>query len=101
MQEPCLDLPCPTRRRKVFGISGIEQTASGAEGSCPIANLGRSDSNGRIVSGITIVVVALGVLSGLAALHSLVGAVRYLRYARRVARAGGVVPGEGDPHHCE
>ena len=44
------------------------------------------------MSGITIAVVALGILSGLAALHSLVGAVRYLRYARQAARAGGVVP---------
>jgi cellulose synthase/poly-beta-1,6-N-acetylglucosamine synthase-like glycosyltransferase len=39
------------------------------------------------VIGLTILVVALGVLSALAALHSLLGAVGYLRYARHPSPA--------------
>ena len=45
------------------------------------------------MTAITIAVVALGVLSGLAALNSLVGGLRYVRYARQASEARGQAAG--------
>jgi cellulose synthase/poly-beta-1,6-N-acetylglucosamine synthase-like glycosyltransferase len=50
-----------------------------------------------VLSSITFIVVALGVVSALAALQSLVGSARYLGYARRVSRPRTAVPETASP----